>query len=358
MDLDEGFLCRVLVNNFSLSDYEADVYLTLLRNSKQPITDIANQSEVPRQRAYDVADSLQERGLVEIIDEYPKSAYAVPPQDAFQPVQEDIDEAVSQLSELHQTESQFGTEIAMFKNESTIEKYLQDIIADVRTSVAISFPYQLIEQYGPVFNGMSSEVHSKLIVSNIPEELIREDSIELGDASSLAAEVRGTPKEEPVIVCADREICFLWIGYSGHRIPQSSQGFYITSSELAFLFDRFITDLLWSQTKPIQISQYSPDLPQTFLRIQDCIEYIRSIRDEGALESLFVEVDGYDTQEQQSVSISGELLDYYQSDSDLRAYLVLGLRSNEGGSDNIATVGGWNTSVEDYEAKQITLRRS
>jgi len=358
MDDAKGFLHRVLVSNFSLSDYEADMYMTLLQNGKQSITDITNLSEVPRQRAYDVADSLQEKGFVEIIEEYPKSAYAVPPEDALQPVQDDIDKAISQLSELHQTESQFGTDIAMFNNESTIEKYLHNIINDIDTSVAISFPYQLIEQYGPVFNNMSSEVHSKLAVSNIPEELIRERSIELPSASSMAAEVRGTPKEEPVIICADREVCLLWIGHPGHRISHSSQGFYITSSELAFLFDRFITDLLWRQTKPIHDPQYIPQLPQTFLRIKDCIEYIQSIRDEGTLESLFVEVDGYDTQEQQPVSISGELLDYYTFDSDIRAYIVLGLQTNEEGSDNIATVGGWNTGVEDYEAKQITLRRT
>ncbi|MGN8216620.1 TrmB family transcriptional regulator [Halococcus salifodinae] len=356
MDEDDQFIRRILVNNFSLSDYEADVYISLLRTGKQSMADIAGSSGVPRQRVYDITEKLQDEGLVEVINESPKHAYALPPSDAFQSVQDEINVAMTHMEDMYQTQEDIGTEIAMFKNEATIENYLERIVEIPSVTISLTFPYQLLGKYETIFRQIPDDVHSKCIISNVPREFIEDQTINLESVTTLASQVRGTPKEEPVAICADRETCLLWIGHPAHAGPNTSEGFHITSPEVSFLFDRFITDLLWSQSKPIRLSEHVQELPRTFLRIKDCIEYVSSVRELGTSETLLVEIEGFDTRRKQPISIAGELLDYYQSNSDIRAYLVINAEDHDSNSGNVVSVGGWNSGIEDYEARQITLR--
>ncbi|WP_414586714.1 TrmB family transcriptional regulator [Scytonema sp. PCC 10023] len=68
-----------LLNELGLTGYEATAYLALLgRNSFTP-TELAARAKIPRQRIYDVLESLEEKGLCISKDTSPRSYFAIAP---------------------------------------------------------------------------------------------------------------------------------------------------------------------------------------------------------------------------------------------------------------------------------------
>lgn len=62
-----------------LTVYEARVYLVLVGNSRCKALDVAARAEVPRQKIYEVLDSLADKGLVEVVQDRTKLFSAIEP---------------------------------------------------------------------------------------------------------------------------------------------------------------------------------------------------------------------------------------------------------------------------------------
>ncbi|WP_254274631.1 TrmB family transcriptional regulator [Haloarcula marina] len=351
---DQKSLRNVLIDNFGLSTYEADVYLSLIRNGKQTMSEIAETSDVPRQRVYDITNTLRDENLIEIIDESPKQAYAVDPAETLGQTQSQIDSAVGELEEIHERDASIETGIAMFRNDATIEKYIRQVISSADVTVSVVLPFELVTKYKSELRNIGDEINSKLIVSNVPEDLLVGDSTALQSFQDIAREVRMVKTEEPIVVCADRSRAFFWVDYVGNP-STDSQGFYITTKQLALFLDRFIDELLWENAMPVY-SRELPSLPLSFMRIRDSIAAIEDIVAEESMEVVFIVVDGVDTERREQVSFAGQLLDYYHSEDDDRAYLVLDpVEDDSKVNAGVVTVGGWNSTDEDYEATEITI---
>ncbi len=67
------------LQGLNLSGYEARSYLTLIRRGPSRGPDLALQAGVPRQKIYDVLDSLAAKGFAEIISDKPRVYTAVEP---------------------------------------------------------------------------------------------------------------------------------------------------------------------------------------------------------------------------------------------------------------------------------------
>ena len=62
-----------MLKDFGLCQYEAKMYFTLLTIGEAKVMRITKKSSVPQSKAYDVLESLQERGFVELrVAERPK----------------------------------------------------------------------------------------------------------------------------------------------------------------------------------------------------------------------------------------------------------------------------------------------
>lgn len=355
--MNSGSLREVLVEAFGLSSYEASTYISLVQNGKQTMSELASSSDVPRQRIYDITESLRDEGFIEIIDESPKSAYAIPPADALGSIQDRIDSTIRELDQMHQTNPEMETGVAMFKNRATIEKYIRQVVRSADVTVTYVLPYVLVKKYGSLLRNVGDDINSKLIISNVPDELLEMNTVET-PIDGLAREIKSVKTQEPVAICADRSIGFFWVQYGETRAREESRGFYITGSQLVLLLDRFVTELLWSEARTI-IERQGPDtLPQRFLRIQDCIQSLEDVTTKPSQESIAVSFKGYETATQTEVSLTGDLIDYHITSDELRKYLVLDLgKDTTSETSGITTVGGWNAISEDFEATEITLHK-
>ena len=106
-------LRETLQENVGMSKYEADVYLALVRGGAQAMSDLSSASGVPKQRVYDTVEDLRDGGFVEIIDDYPRKAYAVDPTEAFTDVQNQLKRAEEYLEEFHNTVENVESGVAL-----------------------------------------------------------------------------------------------------------------------------------------------------------------------------------------------------------------------------------------------------
>jgi sugar-specific transcriptional regulator TrmB len=345
---------RTLEENIGLSSYEAEVYLALVRGGKLSMKDIADSSGVPKQRVYDITKDLRKRGFVEIIDEYPKKACAVDPTEIISPLRNRIASAQEQLEELHQMVEEFEGGVTLFKSEPTIKKYIREVINTAEDSVFVLIPLDVIDEFRDDLASRTENARTNLIISNLRDEHINGDSIDLDrDLSGLADRIRGIKSHEPFIITADREKGLFWTGSARTRMTSEGQGFYITNPELVLLLDRFLSQSLWGLSKPVDEMEHEPAFPAEYIRMRDCLADLEQATSNTPVEAFDIEFEGIDTTTRENVTRRGTLDGYYFSEHDMRAYFHL---ARDTGTDgDTVSVGGWKASLEDYEARKITV---
>lgn len=85
------------LRGFGLSEYAARAYLALLDLGAAEARDVSNLSKVPTSKIYHVLDQLHERGLVEVLPEFPKRYAPVPFDDFLDKRRKDHEEAARTL---------------------------------------------------------------------------------------------------------------------------------------------------------------------------------------------------------------------------------------------------------------------
>ena len=75
-----------------LTEYEAKVYLSLLRDHLNSATKLSEKSGVPRTKIYQVLESLERKSWIRIYLGIPLLFKAVDPRDVFEKVKKNYDE--------------------------------------------------------------------------------------------------------------------------------------------------------------------------------------------------------------------------------------------------------------------------
>lgn len=359
VEAEDTVLQETLEENIGMSQYEASVYLALIRGGKQSMTEISESSGVPKQRVYDTVSDLRNEGFVEVIDDYPRKAYAIDPSEALSPIKQQITRTEERLDELHEAVEEVEGGVALFKSEPTIKKYIRKVIESVEDSLFLLLPRKHLNTFRDDLTALPSDVHSRLIVSDLTEDDVDGDDIYLDESlSALADDVHGVTSNEPLMVSADRERAFYWTHGSKRKMTSEMQGFYITNPELGFLFDRFLSDSIWPLARPVNPTGEPdwPTFPKEYIRLKDCLSDLKRVTRERALESFEVEFEGYDTGTGEAVTKRGTVAGYYFTEFDIRATLKVELDPEyDSGTADVVTVGGWKATYEDYQARRLTV---
>ncbi len=127
-----------MIKKFGLNTSEAKVYVALLVLHDAKASEIAKQAGVPRNKLYEVAESLNKKGFVEIIPEKVMKFRAVPfeavcdmhmkswqqQMDEIDKTKKDIMQRLKNISEPHDEKSYF----AVLRSRKVIRKRLEDIM--------------------------------------------------------------------------------------------------------------------------------------------------------------------------------------------------------------------------------------
>ncbi|WP_254273112.1 TrmB family transcriptional regulator [Haloarcula marina] len=352
-----ALLRETLQDNVDLTTYETEVYLALVRGGTQTMTDIAETSDVPKQRVYDIVDRLRERGFVEVIDDYPQKAYAVDPGEAFSSIRDQLSRAEGYLEELHETVETVESGVALFKSESTIKRYVSDLLQTAEQDILLLVP---VGRLPSVVDDLEQCVDQqiRLIVSNVsPEEKERgTPDVSIPDTVD---EVRLVSTREDFALTADRQRGLYWVQEGHDYVDDERHGYYITNPSLAMVLDRFVSESIWPLAKPLERSTGRPTLPKQYMRIRDCLADVSVLTESQPVDAFEITFHGYDTETGEEVTKQGTLTSYYYTEYDIRASLTLNVdTATDEVSSPMITVGGVGTRNVDYTADTIELRQN
>ncbi|MBX0325611.1 TrmB family transcriptional regulator [Halomicroarcula sp. F13] len=354
-----ALLRETLEDNVDLTTYETEVYLALVRGGTQTMTDISETSDVPKQRVYDIVDGLRERGFVEVIDDYPRKAYAVDPSEALSSIRDQISRAEEYLEELHDTVETVESGVALFKSESTIKRYVSDLLQTADHDILLLLP---IDRLPAVVEDLEqcTDQQIRLIVSNVSPEATDDEMQGLGKRlPETVDEVRTVTSKEDFALTVDRSRGLYW-AQTGHKyLNDEEHGYYVTNPSLAMVLDRFVSESVWPVAKPVVGGSTQPTLPRQYMRIRDCLADLATLTDSRPVDAFEISFEGYDTETGEDVSKRGTLTSYYYTEYDVRASLTLDIEApTEHVESSLVTVGGVGTRNVDYAAHSIELREN
>lgn len=152
---------KSVIKNLGLTDYEVEIFLTLIKNGPISVYEISKKTGLYRQACYDALNRLQEKGFVSFaLKDSKKIFQAINPQQISEFLDEQKKQYESILPELFKMQS-FGSEdisVEMFKGRKIVRIALRDIIHTLKkggevlcTAVDESFGLETdkttIEQY-------------------------------------------------------------------------------------------------------------------------------------------------------------------------------------------------------------------
>lgn len=351
-----ALLRETLEENVDFTRYETEVYLALVRGGTQSMTDISEKSEVPKQRVYDIVEDLQDRGFVEVIDDYPQKAYAVDPSEALTSIRSRLSEAEEYLEELHDTVETVESGVALFKSESTILRYVSDLLQTAERDILLLLPLNKLSAVNEDLKRCESQ-QIRLVLSNVsPDATTVEELNE--SVPDTVDEVRAIATREDFGLTVDRRRGLYWAQQGYDFDNGEKHGYYMTNPNLTMVLDRFISESIWPLARQLTDESRSLALPKQYMRIRNCLSDIKTLTDTKPIDSFKISFHGYDTSTGEEVTKEGTLSSYYYTEYDIRASLTVDINGESGKLESsLVTVGGIGMRDADYVASDITLRK-
>lgn len=140
------------LTEMGLSEYRADVYLSLLREGTSTAKEIASAAEIPQSRVYDVLDALETRGFVKSQPSRPKKFGPVPPKVA-------VEQYCSYKQRKQTSERQEIRELGEEFAETVDQRALEQHTDEVDISWAYRNRHHILEELEQLTKQSQSEIY-------------------------------------------------------------------------------------------------------------------------------------------------------------------------------------------------------
>lgn len=144
------------LGRLGLKEYEAKIYVALVGLGEANVRSIHEASGVPRPRIYDILNSLDARGFINIRQGSPLMYHAVPPESVVSYLKKDLDEAASQsikaLEALSVERKQNYSPIWYLHSDWNIQRNLEMLVEGARRElVVLCFDKETLKKFqGPI----------------------------------------------------------------------------------------------------------------------------------------------------------------------------------------------------------------
>ncbi|GAA0252845.1 TrmB family transcriptional regulator [Haladaptatus pallidirubidus] len=345
------------LQNAGFTQYEAEVYIEILKRGSAPAIELANASNVPKSRVYDVLRELESDGHIEIYKQDNLRARVLDPDavitDLRQRAESFVDTA-DELDDLWDAPELTENNLTVVKRlETVIERakhYIRTAENEVRLAV---LPKQYHELRPVLHEAHDRDIFIKLSLSpsgdgSLPTE--REFDFE-----NTTSEVCFREFLAPFVIIVDHsKVCF-----APQRGNGTEFGIIADNRSLTYVFHWYYQTTLWDSFETVY-SVHNNSIPITYVNIRQCVADIAPLFHEGA--TIQLSAQGFDTTTGKKRHISGRITDMvFSGPITDNAYPSLCEVSGQvsifvdDGNDTYS-IGGWLPQVEDIELQRLTIK--
>ena len=345
-----------VLEDAGLSPYQAEAYVTVLELGSASATDIAEASDVPDPRIYDVLRDLEKQGYNETYEQDSLHARAYSPTEVLDDLRSratKFEDAADEIESRWEEPSMDTHTVSFVKRVDTVLEKAEALIRTAESQIQIAVSPEQYDRLKPALEAAKADgVHVRLAM--YVEEGVEPPKEQ--DLASVATEVRYRRIPMPFIALIDRTAtCF-----APHNLSMNRYGIIVEDRAHAYVFHWFFMAALWEST----MSLYADDntaLPRTYVDIRNCIRDVAPLLNDGATINATVEALDVDTGRSQSLSGQITGVRYNDQDEDetptdipfvyLGGEAALVLECDGETFD----IGGWGAVIEDYEATRVVV---
>lgn len=366
---------RTALEKTGITQYEADAYIALIEYGTATVSEIAESSDVPQTRIYDIVENLAERGYVEIYRGDNITVQANDPNAVIDTLETQADTFLDAADELEQRwtkpdvqhsslniVSQPRTALEEAKTwideaEYSIEMILTlDQFESFREELAGAYDRGVVSKLMLVIDWDADDAEGRYDPESPPGTPIDRDDPALPDRfEGYATEVRSRDMPARFMLIADRKrACYT----PEVALPAANRfGVIADDFSVARMLYWFFETCCWN-IWDVVYSERDDQLPAVYSNIRECLH--RIVPHLEADHRVVLSVTGQTIDTGESVEITGEVTDYEYTDDFEQSYpplesfvrrATIWIESN----GQTYSVGGWQAHLEDIEGFRYTV---
>jgi sugar-specific transcriptional regulator TrmB len=341
---------REALSRAGLTDYQSQAYLALLEMGSGPVVDVAERTDVPASRVYEVVRNLADEGFVETIERDKLHARAIEPNAVQAELRETgslLTDAAEAIEDRWESPSPEQHLVSVVTREATVLERVRDAITDAEVSVELAVTAEQFRAIRPTLEAAAERGVVLHVTVNGPL-----DGLDGELADTAVTEVRHSDTPGALLAVVDRLRSFL----SPTHHPDEEYGVLVDDRTLSFMLHWMFLTCGWVPWDPIAVRD---ERNVTYVSIEEFVaETASPWYDDAEIE---VSVLGRDTDSGERVTVEGTLArmltDGETPPPPDPGYETLGgtLTLVVATDDGEVTVGGWGAVYEDVEAQVVRV---
>ena len=343
-----------ILQDAGLSPYQAEAYVRLLELGTASATEVAEASDVPDARIYDVLRDLDERGYVELYEQDTLRARSVDPDVVVDDLTDRalrFEEAAEEIHDRWQQPAIDSHTVSIVKRFETVEEAARKFVAEADTQVHAALTP---EQYESLRDELAA-AHDRGVTVNVA--LLEHESDpepRPADFEGVCTAVHRRPRPSPFTVISDLQRT----AFASNPVAVEEYGMVLENRSFTYVFYWYFLSFMWLPW-PVVYSVVGERTPMLYADVRQFLLEYEPLLSEGATVS--VEVEGREVATDEDRHFSGTVVDT-EHVADVPATLDSELLELTGtaalvvdAGEEVLTVGGWSALHEDVEARQITV---
>ncbi|QCC48592.1 TrmB family transcriptional regulator [Halobellus limi] len=334
-----------------LSPYQADAYVALLDLGTAPATDVADASDVPAPRIYDVLRSLEDRGYIETFEQASLRARAHSPSTVLEDLTERADRLERAAQEVEkrweQPELEAGDASIVTRFQTVISR-AKSFIASASHQVLLSTTIENFEQLRPALQDAMDRGVSVRVSVHTSDEAV---SLDADRFAGLCTEVHHRPLPAPFVALADRRrACF-----AHHPDSYDRYGVLVNDRTHTYVFYWYFLTCLWEPWERVYQAR-DDGYPIEYFDVRHLVRDLRDVDWED--DPVRLRVEGYDTNTGEECHLEGTITDVrvpFDAEAATGFELAGQVTVDLDVDGEHVSVGGWGAIIEDVEGTRLTV---
>jgi sugar-specific transcriptional regulator TrmB len=333
-----------------LSPYQADAYVALLDLGTASATDVADASDVPGPRIYDVLESLEDRGYVETFEQASIRVRAHSPSTVLEDLKgraDRLERAAEEVEKRWDQPELAAGDASIVTRFRTVITRAKSFIAEANHQILLSATVENLERLQPAIEDAADRGVSVRVSVHTDDD---RTALDVTRFAECCTEIRHRPLPAPFVTLADRRrACFAHPPDSYDRY-----GVLVNDRTHTYVFYWYFLTCLWEPWE--QIHRPSDGYPIEYLDVRHLVRDLREI--DWQENPVRLRVEGYHTDTGEPCRMEGLVTDIrvpFETEAadgfELSGQVTVDLDVD---GERIS-IGGWGAIVEDVEGARLTV---